>query len=892
MSSYFKSSLVGRIGAFILRKILSLRYNVKIVGLDKIKQNTHTLFLPNHPSHFDPLILTTHLWPRFAPKPMAIEYCFFVPVMQTILKFVGAFPVPNFDEGFSPFKARRMEKVLEDAGNSLGGGDNLVIYPAGNLMRSTDDVIGGASGVHVLLNNHKETQIVLVRTKGMWGSSGSTAYSGGVSPQPMPLIKRCAKVLLQNFVFFTPRRKVVIEFHVAPSDLPLFGDKMDFNRYLDKWYNIDGYEEVNKVSYKFYTRDFLDVEGKQQANFDISSVDEDLQDEICQKLAQAASIDPYQVSPSQHLSNDLGLDSLDRSDILAWMEDEYDVKDAIITELQTVGNVMEICHLKHGKLEVSDVEIHTMKSIRKRPKPFLPKGNTLGECFLNCCDKMIGTTSISDEATGTLGYGKMKTMTLALSLVIGEIPDKRIGIMLPASVGADLLVFACILAGKTPVMMNWTLGSFNLSKVVEVSGVTKVLTSMKFVDKLGDIDLEVLDDTFIFMEHLKKEHLSSVKLFKSLLISRLPTKSLMTYLGISEVKSEDEAIILFTSGSEAVPKGVPLSHKNILTNVHDGVSEFEYQADDVIFGFLPPFHSFGLVITTVLPCICGIRTIYYPNPTEARRIAKGIHSNSATLTYGTPTFLSAIFKAADYEQLQSLRALKAGAEKAPDSLFNLVDQKSNARIIEGYGITECSPILSMNRMEKETSGVGYAFPSVKIKTVHPDTMEAIPKDEIGLILVQGDSIFYGYLGKDAVDPFFHDDEGKWYITGDLGFFSEDGAIQLAGRKKRFIKIAGEMISLPSIESKLLLKWPHSEDGPIIAVEALEIENSKPVICLFTTVHLTIGEANEQLKTSGMGNLSKITHVENIKSVPVLGTGKTDYKALKKMLQDGLQNTIL
>ncbi|MCJ8345373.1 1-acyl-sn-glycerol-3-phosphate acyltransferase, partial [bacterium] len=189
MKPYYKSSLIGRIGAFIIRGILSLRYKVKIVGLDKIKQNTHTLFLPNHPSHFDPLILTTHLWPRFAPKPMAIEYCFFLPIMQHILKFVGAFPVPNFDDGFSPFKLRRMEKVLDDAGNSLGSGDNLVIYPAGNLMRATDDVIGGASGVHILLNKHKDSQVVLVRTKGMWGSSGSTAYTGGVSPQPVPLIK-------------------------------------------------------------------------------------------------------------------------------------------------------------------------------------------------------------------------------------------------------------------------------------------------------------------------------------------------------------------------------------------------------------------------------------------------------------------------------------------------------------------------------------------------------------------------------------------------------------------------------------------------------------------------------------------------------------------------------
>ncbi|MCJ8345527.1 AMP-binding protein, partial [bacterium] len=256
----------------------------------------------------------------------------------------------------------------------------------------------------------------------------------------------------------------------------------------------------------------------------------------------------------------------------------------------------------------------------------------------------------------------------------------------------------------------------------------------------------------------------------------------------------------------------------------------------------------------------------------------------ATLTYGTPTFLSAIFKAADSEQLLSLRALKSGAEKAPDSLFKLVEEKSNARIIEGYGITECSPILSMNRMEKPTKGVGYAFPSVRVKMVHPDTMQDISKDKIGLILVQGPSIFSGYLGADTSDPFYTDEEGKWYITGDLGYIDETGAIQLAGRKKRFIKIAGEMISLPSIETQLIDKWPPTEHGPVIAVEALEIADRKPVVCLFTTIHLVLSEANEQLKASGMGNLSKITHIENIKEIPLLGSGKTDYRALKKQLE--------
>lgn len=879
----------GHLGTFLARWILSLRYRIKVKGLENIKWDKGVLFLPNHPSHFDSLMVISYLWPRFQPRPMAIDYCYWMPVWSVVMKYVRAIPVPNFDEGFSPIKLRRMEGLLKEAGQNLEEGANLVIYPAGSLMRSNDCTLGGASGVHQILNEHPDTNVVLVRTRGLWGSIAGTAYTPGVSPTPGPLLKRCFKLLLQNLIFFMPRREVEIYFEPVGTNLPFKKDKLTFNRYLDDWYwKQPEIEPLTQVSMKFYKHEVPELVEYEVREISIEDIDEKIQLAVRKEIAQMASMDVEKVDPQSKLSADLGLDSLDRSELLIWLQNEYNVEDVAITELVTVGHVMEVAAAGFGK-EAKQVNMEPpkkWKDLKGRPDPTAPQGRSIQESFLIQCDRMAGSICMADEASGILNWTKYKMGVLLVSSVLRDMPEERIGIMMPASVGAAVMVHAVLLAGKTPVMINWTLGPRNLEHVEELTGLQTVLTSFRFVERLGNIELGKLESKLLFIEDLRQEEFTLERKLRAFFDSRKSAPVLLKELQLEDIDPDSESVILFTSGSESVPKGVPLSHRNLLTNLTDVITKFKYLKHDVILGFLPPFHSFGYVITTILPTICGVKTAYYPNPTDARKLAHLIHYWGATLLYGTPSFINSILKAGEPEQLQTIEFIKVGAEKAPDELFEKLQRDvPKAQMVEGYGITECSPILSCNEPNKPRNGVGPKFPSVELAIVNPETYEPMDPSDTGMIIATGDSIFNGYLGNPRADVFLERDGKKWYITGDLGYINESGCVVLAGRKKRFVKVAGEMVSLPALETVLVDHYPATEEGPTLAVEALEREGDRPVMCLFTTVELTLEKANELLLGAGFSNVSRLNRVEQIEAIPVLGTGKTDYRSLKALLEE-------
>ena len=360
----------------------------------------------------------------------------------------------------------------------------------------------------------------------------------------------------------------------------------------------------------------------------------------------------------------------------------------------------------------------------------------------------------------------------------------------------------------------------------------------------------------------------------------------MKHYRLNGVTGEDTAVILFTSGSEAAPKGVPLTHNNILSNVRAIQSIFKLTKEDVIYSFLPPFHSFGLTTTTILPLMLGLRVAHYPNPTEARKLADGIATWKATLMAGTPTFLEAIIKAAQPGQLDSMKLMATGAEKAPAELFDKVKKLgTGAYLLEGYGITECSPVVSACRPGEVPVGVGKPLSGVEIIIIDLEGHQPLKQGERGLILVHGPNVFKGYLGENPPNPFMELKGKRWYNTGDLGYIAEDGSIVISGRLKRFVKIGGEMLSLPAMEAALSDKWPAGEEGPVVAVEAVEREGERAIMCMFTSQSIGIEEANAVLREAGFSNIGRITRVENIAAIPLLGTGKTDYQTLKKKLAE-------
>ncbi len=333
---------------------------------------------------------------------------------------------------------------------------------------------------------------------------------------------------------------------------------------------------------------------------------------------------------------------------------------------------------------------------------------------------------------------------------------------------------------------------------------------------------------------------------------------------------------------------MPLSNDNILSNLRSALSFIDLYSDDIIFGILPPFHSFGFTVSGILGLVSGVRVFFSPDPTDGKRLANSFARWHVTIMCGAPTFIKGMLKAATKEQLASMRLCVTGAEKAPPELFEMLRnfEKPDC-LIEAYGITECSPGITMNPIGGVSKGVGVALPGIDLLIVHPETEAVLPTGERGLILVRGPNVFKGYLNPGISSPFTTVKGEQWYKTGDLGFLDTEGILTISGRMKRFIKMGGEMVSLASIEDALLQmasrkKWP-SEDGPALAVCAKETPGEKTKIFLFTRFELSVDEVNVSLKEAGFSNLVKVSNVTKLPEIPIMGTGKINYRKLESDL---------
>jgi acyl-CoA synthetase (AMP-forming)/AMP-acid ligase II/1-acyl-sn-glycerol-3-phosphate acyltransferase/acyl carrier protein len=865
--------------AWIGRRVLSLRYRIEVRGLDEVRRRgtSRVLFLPSHLALIDPAILMVVLDPGFAPRALADEYQISRPVVGWLARLFGARALPNMERsGLSVMEATR--QALDGTIEGLRSGENLMFYPSGRLRAQHREEIRAASGTEVLVKAVPEARVVLVRQTGLWGSSFSLAFTGEM-PNAVATAWRGLKHVLLNGVFFTPRRDVLIEF-VEPDDFPRGESRMAINRYLEDFYNVRSPRNTY-VPYRFWegggVRELPDPEVRRMAG-DATQAPEATRRIVCEEIERLTG--RHGVELTDRLAHDLGLDSLAIAELVLWVEKEFGFSGGTPESLVTVADVV----LAASGKGISAIESplkgasEAWLGVTGTRRVEVPPGRTIPEVFLALAAQRPGSLILADQVSGEVTYRRLVLGILLMAPEIRQMPGRYVGIMLPASVGAGLIYLAALFAGKTPVMINWTTGPRNLVHALDLLGVEQVVTAKALLVKLSGmgIDLSALTGRFVEVETMRARFTPLQKIGALI-------RSYTSWRSLRHVEVADDAVVLFTSGSENLPKAVPLTHDNVLTNVRDTLNAVRFEDHDVMIGMLPPFHSFGITATTILPLCSGLRTVYHPNPTEAAVLARVVEAFKVTMMVGTPTFLNGIVRAGRPAQLASLHFAVTGAEKCPPSVYQaLTDACPRAAILEGYGITECSPIVSANRPERKVPGsIGKPLDSVEWVIARLDDGRAAEPGETGMLLVRGPSIFRGYLNYTGESPFVEWGGHSWYRTGDLVHRDESGWLFFDGRLKRFVKLGGEMVSLPAIEGVLL---PHfssdTDEGPPIAVEALGTADT-PEVVLFTVKPADRDQVNQAIRAAGLSPLHNVRQVIRVDSIPVLGTGKTDYRGLKE-----------
>ncbi len=882
-----------------------MRYKVEVKGFEKILplKNSYpgVLFLPNHPAEIDPIILTSIIGPYFFPRSVVVEHFYYLKWFKKVLDFSRVVPIPSLEEEAGVWKKKLLAQALVKIQKEIESGESYLIYPAGKLKATGLEKIGGASFVHTLLQNHPKIPIVLIRTTGLWGSSFST-YGEKISPDFGETLANGFKALLKGAFIFMPKRKVLVEFEVC-EELPLKEDRLTFNRSLESWYNrypSPGEERVSLVPYSFFwdkNKDPLELK-KASSEVDTVVVSEKVQSEVFFYLSSLSKIPQEKIEQSSHLAFDLGLDSLDIAEIHAFLDKNYDAGDVPLISLQKVSDLLRAITEKEKNSSLAkqkeEKNIPHWFQEKKRKSLKISQAGVITEAFLDSCDRMGSLIACADSSSGALSYRQCKRAALILAKEFSSFSGEKVAVLLPSSVAAYLAILALLLAGKIPVMLNWTAGRNGLNQAKKLGEFTATLTSKRFLNKIYLEDLGEVEETFVFLEDIK-EGLSLKKKIKGLFLSLLPSKTLMKKLSISKDPSKI-AVILFTSGTEAMPKAVPLMHRHLLENQRNSLDLSGLKEEDSLHGVLPPFHSFGFSLTGLFPLISGLKVFYAPDPTDGHAMASDIHKMRLSVICLAPSFIRGLFSSASLDQLQSLRLIVSGAEKpSPEIPIFIKEHLPLATWREGYGITECSPIVSLQPRGSDPKGVGLLLPGIEVCVIDPISLTKLPLGSEGELCIRGPSVFEGYLDGSS-NPFLEIEGKKWYRSGDLGRVDEERNLYLTDRLKRTVKIGGEMISLGAIEQELLhaakeKMWytssqpdSLSDSGGSPSLVVMAILTEKPELILVTTLTLSTEEVNRALRERGVSRIIKISRIMTLPEIPLMGIGKVHYRELEEKIR--------
>ena len=511
------------------------------------------------------------------------------------------------------------------------------------------------------------------------------------------------------------------------------------------------------------------------------------------------------------------------------------------------------------------------------------------ECVRGLKRRPFATAVIDGLDHSTLSRSKLLGAAAALSRFLRrQFADERIAIVLPANKGSMMANLAVTLAGKVPVDLNFTIGRAANESCCGRANLRVAISATQFMERIKDFPwperVLKLDE---LMPRMKRQII-----FWWLISILLPARLLLQLLQIPKEGGHTEAVLLFTSGTTGEPKGVVVSHRNVVGNVSQFRQLLDAKKNDAILASLPFFHTFGSTVTLWYPLIEGVRIVTYPNPLEAARCAALIERYKLTFLLATPTFLRVYLRKAQPHQLRSLRLTIAGAEKLPLDLARHFEERFGKRVFEGYGLTETAPVVSVNLPEplrnvEPTSrlySVGRMAPGIAAEIREAETDRKLSLHETGMLWLRGVNIFKGYLHdpKQTAEVL----RDGWLKTGDIGRFDEDGFLYIEGRLSRFSKIGGEMVPHEAVENKIvdLLGLSGRDERPL-AVVGVQDEAKGEALVLLSAVDVDLGELRKELHEAGIPNLWIPKHVQRVESIPVLASGKLDLKKCKELVPE-------
>lgn len=486
-------------------------------------------------------------------------------------------------------------------------------------------------------------------------------------------------------------------------------------------------------------------------------------------------------------------------------------------------------------------------------------------------NKVIGT----DVTRATMTYQSLFTRGFVLSEKLRNYlaTQSHVGVLLPNSLAVMATFVSLHMLGKTPCMLNFSAGAANILSACATARLRTVLTSRAFIEK-GRLEsvLEALQKEYviIFLEDVRAD-ISGMDKIKGAVKALAPSLFLMNIL--KSVKAYDPAVVLYTSGSEGVPKGVVLSHTNILANIYQSFSRFDINPADKLFNPLPVFHSFGLTIGMLMPMVGGLSTFLYPSPLHYRVIPELIYDTDATIMVGTDTFYQGYAHYAHPYDFRSVRLAVAGAEKLKETTRQMFADRFGIPIMQGYGVTETSPVISCNTGLYHKAGtVGRIFPGMQWQL---EPVEGIHQG--GRLWIRGPNVMTGYMKAD--NPGIVQPQGEWYDTGDIVDVDPDGYISILGRAKRFAKIAGEMVSLAAVE-EFMSTVDSTVKHACIAIP--DDRKGEQVLLITEAKNLNRPTISNVAREVGFPEIFLPRHIMVVDAIPLLGSGKIDYPKVQEL----------